>query len=267
MTARPTAVAAEPRIALQVEGPVATIVIDRPDKRNALTLEMWQQLDDALHRAESDDGVRVIVLRGAGDRAFAAGADIAEFRQRRSRPQDARRYNETTARTERTLAECSKPTIAAIRGACVGGGCELAVACDLRIADSTARFALTPARLGIVYPPAATRRLIDVAGVATARRMLLTASALDADEALRVGLVSSVVAPEQLDDAVRDMAATICALSPTSLRGIKQVIDIVGGGDGADWQRAAEIAAASFASDDYAEGVSAFLERRDPEFS
>lgn len=254
-------------IRLDLDGPVATIVIDRPEKRNALTLEMWEELEAAVRGAETDAAVRVVVVRGAGDRAFAAGADIAEFRERRTRPDDARRYNETSARAERALAECRVPTIAAIRGACVGGGCELAVACDLRIADTTAYFALTPARLGLVYAPAATRRLVDVAGVATAKRMLLTAARLDAEEALRTGLVTQVVAPDQLDAAVEELATRISALSRTSLSGIKSVIGMVCAGDAADWQRAADITGASFASADYVEGVAAFLERRDPEFS
>ena len=188
---------------LDRDGPVATLTINRPDRLNALTYAMFSRLPALLAEAAAMDGVRVLVLRGAGRRSFSAGADISEFETARTTPEQAAAYDNAVLTAEEALATFPAPTIAAIHGHCYGGGCALAIACDLRFAASGARFAITPAKLGIVYPLRATRRLVDLVGPSRAKFILMSGIDIDAARAAAIGLVDEV--HDDLDGAVAEL--------------------------------------------------------------
>ena len=253
-------------VLVAMNGPVGSVILNRPAKRNALTLEMWGLVTDAVRRLETNSSVRVVVLRGVDDSAFAAGADISEFRERRTSPGDADRYNAVVREAERTLAECIKPTVAAIQGPCIGGGCELAVACDFRLSDGSGRFGITVARLGLVYGLAATRRLVAVIGPTMAKWMLFTGAIIDADEALNIGLVTKLLPAATFAQQADDFVRTLCSGSRIAQEGTKRLLAMTG--DGAETAVVAErIVRQAYESDDYREGVTAFLEKRKPGFS
>jgi enoyl-CoA hydratase/carnithine racemase len=238
---------------------IATLVVDRPARRNALTSAMWAELPGLLDRLESDQDVRALIVTGAGD-TFSAGADIDELRQVYRDEQAARAYHLANVFAETTLAGFRHPTIAVVRGACVGGGCQLAVACDLRIADRTARFGVTPAKLGVLYPSGPTLRLTRLVGPARAKYLLFTADLVDADRALVYGLVEEVVDdPAGLDARAMALARTIASRSPQSLGAAKTIIDADGDPDEA-------VARGGYRPSDVPEGLTAFLERRPPRF-
>jgi enoyl-CoA hydratase/carnithine racemase len=255
--------ATEPLL-LDRDGPVATLTINRPDRLNALTYAMFTQLPKLLAEAAAIDGVRVLVLRGAGRRSFSAGADISEFETTRSTPEQAAAYDEAVLRAEEALATFPAPTIAAVHGHCYGGGCALAVACDLRLADSGARFAITPAKLGIVYPLRATKRLVDLVGPSRAKFILMSGIDIDAVRAAEIGLVDEV--HDDVDGAVAELAATLAARSGVTQRAVKLTVDRILDGVSTDDETHAALREAALASPDYAEGVRAFLERRSPRF-
>ncbi|GLU48753.1 enoyl-CoA hydratase/isomerase family protein [Nocardiopsis ansamitocini] len=232
-------------------GPVATLVIDRPAKRNALTMAMWEALPEVLAGLDADPGVSVLVLTGAGAH-FCAGADIPGL------PEDTALFERVNSTAEAALADFAKPTVAMVRGACVGGGCELAVACDLRFAASSARFAITASRLGLVYPPGPTRRLVSLVGAAPARYLLYSSLPIGADHAHRIGLVDVVVEDDALEAAVAEFTDTLAARSQLSVRAAKAII---GEADPSpEWRSAA-------AGAELAEGKRAFTERREPRFA
>ncbi|MFI7677648.1 enoyl-CoA hydratase/isomerase family protein [Actinophytocola sp. NPDC049390] len=246
---------------LEFEDAVATLTIDRPSKRNAMSYEMWSAVPGLLDKVAADDGVRALVIRGTDH--FSAGADISEFATLRADAAGAERYGAAVLAGERAIADLPKPTIAAINGVCVGGGCEIALACDMRVAAPDARFGITPAKLGIVYNFTSTKQLVDVVGPAWARQILFTAEILDADTALRIGLVN-----ELTEDPVAralELAATMAARAQVSVRGAKRIIAKITEGEHED----AEVRALyteSVQSTDYTEGVAAFLEKRTPRF-
>lgn len=172
------------------EPPVATIVLHRPSKRNAFTYEMWERLPQLLLEAEKNPALRVIGLRSSESEAFSAGADISEFKIRRLHPADVEHYDAVTAKAGAALANAELPTIAMISGYCMGGGCDIAVACDIRLCDTHAQFGVTPARLGVVYPAGAMKRLVDLVGIGTAKYLVFSGQMIGASEAERTGLVS-----------------------------------------------------------------------------
>ena len=249
-------------LSLAVDGFVATLTIDRPAKRNAMSYDMWSALPGLLGKVGADDSVRALVIRGTDH--FSAGADISEFTTLRADPDGARRYGAAVHAGERAIATLPKPTIAAVRGVCVGGGCEIALACDLRVAAGDARFGITPAKLGIVYNATSTKRLVDAVGPAWARQILFTAEIIDAATALRIGLVN-----ELCDDPVARasaLAETMAARSQVSVHGAKTIIDRITDGLPTEDESVLALYASSVRSDDYAEGVRAFLEKRPPRF-
>jgi enoyl-CoA hydratase/carnithine racemase len=249
-------------LSLAVDGPVATLTIDRPAKRNAMSYEMWSALPGLLGKVGADDSVRALVIRGTDH--FSAGADISEFTTLRADPDGARRYGAAVHAGERAIATLPKPTIAAVRGVCVGGGCEIALACDLRVAAGDARFGITPAKLGIVYNATSTKRLVDAVGPAWARQILFTAEIIDAATALRIGLVN-----ELRDDPVARasaLAETMAARSQVSVHGAKTIIDRITDGLLDEDETVHALYESSVGSEDYAEGVTAFLEKRPPQF-
>jgi enoyl-CoA hydratase/carnithine racemase len=249
-------------LSLAVDGLVATLTIDRPAKRNAMSYEMWSALPDLLGKVAADDSVRALVIRGTDH--FSAGADISEFTTLRADPDGARRYGAAVHAGERAIATLPKPTIAAVRGVCVGGGCEIALACDLRVAAADARFGITPAKLGIVYNATSTKRLVDAVGPAWARQILFTAEIIDAATALRIGLVNELCA----DPVARAsaLAETMAARSQVSVHGAKTIIDRITEGLSIEDETVHALYESSVRSADYAEGVQAFLEKRPPRF-
>lgn len=249
---------------LTTAGAVATLTINRPDKRNALSFLMWSTFPEIAATVAADDAVRVLVVRGGEH--FSAGADIAEFTTLRKDAEGATRYGQAVHDAGQALARLGKPTIAAITGFCIGGGCEIALACDLRVAADDARFGITPAKLGIVFGLSSTKQLVDVVGPAWAKQILYTADIVDASTALRIGLVNELHPAAELDKRVSELAGLIAARSQVSVRGAKSIIGRLTDGHLDEDDAVRELYARSAASADYAEGVRAFLDKRPPRF-
>jgi enoyl-CoA hydratase len=251
---------------LETEGNIATLVINRPEKRNPISYRMWQALPGLMREVERDPAIKVLVVRGAGSAAFSAGADISEFADFRADSRGARLYNEATHEGERAVANLAKPSIAMVRGHCVGGGCELALACDLRFSDTTGRFAITPAKLGIVYSLTATKQLVDLVGPARASYILLSGRQIDAQRAYEIGLVDELHAPEELEARTREFAELLSSRAQYSVRSMKRIIRLIQGGEVEETEETLRLRNESFDTDDYEEGVRAFLEKRPPRF-
>ena len=247
-------------------GTVATLAFNRPAKRNAITLEMWKALPEVLHDLASDPELRVLVVRGAGDEAFASGADISQFQQVRSDVASARRYSRITDAADRALAAFPRPTIAMIHGFCVGGGLELALACDLRFASRTARFGITAARLGIIYGFASTRRLASIVGPSHARDILYSGRLVGIDEAWTMGLINRVCEPDTLEAQTYAYADRLAQQAPLSQRGAKLMLQHLQGESEMTDSDLAAFVEQAYESEDYREGIRAFLEKRRPRF-
>jgi enoyl-CoA hydratase/carnithine racemase len=249
---------------LDRDGPVATLTINRPQRRNALTLAMFTAIPDLVKQAAEMPGTRALVLRGAGTQAFSAGADIAEFEAVRATAEQTADYDDVVSAAEDALESFPGPVIAAIRGFCYGGGCNLALACDVRFADPGARFAITPAKLGLVYPLRATKRLVDLVGPSRAKIILMSGAEFDAARAQSLGLVDEVAG--DLDAAVAEFIGLLASRSPVTQSAVKQTVRRIADGVTHDDAEHSALRAAALASPDYAEGVRAFLERRPPSF-
>ncbi len=245
---------------LERDGATAHVLIDRTAKRNAFTMGMWQKLPLLLEAAAADPATRLVVLRAAEPGVFCAGADIGELLANKD---DAVWRNANQAainRVQYELARFELPTIALVEGDCIGGGCGLAMACDLRVATGQARFGITPAKLGLVYPLHDVKLLIDLVGPGQARRMLYTGELIDAREAHRIGLV------EFLADNAQGVIAGILAASPHSVRQTKHFVQRVLDGQIADDDDTRQIFADAFTGPDFLEGTTAFVQKRKPEF-
>jgi enoyl-CoA hydratase/carnithine racemase len=250
-------------ILVERRGAVGIITLNRPERRNAIRMAGWQALAAAVRAFGADPATRVVIVRGAGEGAFSAGADIAEFPTLRSDPQTGTAYHEAVADTFRALGEIAQPTIAMIHGHCIGGGCELAVACDLRLADERARFAIPAARLGVILGVEELRALRDLIGTAAAKDLLLTGRTLDAAAALRLGLVSEVMAPDELEATTIALAERMAGYAPVALAAIKDLLGRIARGEETSTLDAAHavFTQRAFASPDYNAGVRAFLDR------
>jgi enoyl-CoA hydratase len=246
---------------------IGLVTFNQPEKHNAISVEMWQGLGEILDEFAADDSVRTVILTGAGTRAFVSGADISQFEQRRNSADAQRAYDATTEVGRRKLVEFRKPTIAMIRGWCLGGGLAIAMQTDIRIASSDSQFGIPAAKLGIAYGFEGLRRLVSLVGPAHARMILYTGTRIGADEALRIGLVNQVVAPDELESRVRSIAQTIASNAPLSVAASKLAIDLVllDPAD-RDFDALARASTACFDSADYKEGRAAFLEKRSPQF-
>jgi enoyl-CoA hydratase/carnithine racemase len=246
---------------------IATLTLNRPDSHNAIRLGMYEALPGMLHEIDEDPSVKVVVVRGAGRRAFASGADISEFRQVRASADTARDYNERVAAAERALEGLHKPTIAMVHGYCIGGGCGLALACDMRFADDQASFAITPAKLGLVYSLDSTKRLVDVVGPAQAKWILMSGQRVNAERAYQIGLADELVPGDDLEKLTYEFAEMLCTRAQFSIRATKQIVGRVLAGQTEDDDESRELRNSSFDTQDYAEGVRAFLEKRRPHFT
>jgi enoyl-CoA hydratase/carnithine racemase len=252
----------------EIKGGVATITINRPDQRNAVTYEMWQQLAALVAKLKASNEVRVVILRGAGTQAFSAGADIAEFEETRRNSALAIKYHGAVEEALRDVANLPKPTIAMVAGFCVGGGLELAISTDLRIGADNSRFGMPTAKLGIVMPHWEMSRLVRLVGTGPAMDMVLTARLVEADEALRIGLISRLVPLADIERVTNQVAAEIAAYAPLSHRWHKEIMETVlqtpdlGGLTAEE----ATLPFACFDTEDFQEGRRAFLEKRKPEF-
>jgi enoyl-CoA hydratase/carnithine racemase len=244
-----------------VEDGIATLRIDRPEAKGALTAAMWAAIPGVLDAFARDPEVRVLVLRGTGG-VFSAGADIRELRTHYASAESADAYHALNSAAEQALAAFPKPAVAFVQGPCVGGGCQLAVACDLWFADANARFGVTPAKLGIVYDAASTARLARIVGVPTAKYLLFTAELMDSQQAQRAGLVQDVFMPQEAEERVYAIARTIASRSQLTVRAAKDLL----GSDEIDPDRVRKWEQESRTSTDVQEGLAAFTERRAPEF-
>jgi enoyl-CoA hydratase/carnithine racemase len=247
-------------VLLQVEAGVATLTLNRPEKRNAVTYDMWRTIGDTCARLAEDPTVRLLVVRGAGGH-FCAGADIAGLAD--FDPGDYRATNEAA---DRALATFPKPTIAVITGSCVGGGTEIAVACDLRIADTTARFGITPARLGMVYPVEATERVVRIIGPSATKHLLYSAELIDCNRALRIGLIDELVDAPDLAHRVGELVDLLAhQRSLLTQMASKEIINAALTGP-VDPNISAKWFAEMALGLDSSEGIAAYLERRSPHF-
>jgi len=258
---------AAPTIATRVDGAIGWLVIDNPARRNAVTLDMWRAIPDALATLAATPGVRVVAVRGSGEATFVAGADISEFETVRRDATSARAYEACNAAAFNALRGCALPTVAMIRGFCLGGGLGIAAACDIRIADESARFGIPAARLGVGYPPTAFADVVRLVGPARAKLLFFTARRIDAQEARQLGLVDQVVAPQELDTETGHMLAAIASGAPLTLRAAKAGIDALTATlDPQALAQCQSLADACFDSADFKEGRTAFLEKRTPTF-
>ena len=249
------------------EGGIGRLIFNNPARHNAVSLEMWEAVTHIIDDFERDDAIRVIVVSGAGGRAFVSGADISEFKERRASEEAAAAYSKISEGARLRLQETPKPTIAMIRGYCIGGGVGTALACDMRIAAEGSKFGIPAAKLGLGYAYDGIKKLIDLVGPAHAREIFYTARQFTAEEALRMGLVNQVVPDGELEGYVDNYCALIAANAPLTVRAAKVAIR-----EGLKDESARDLALCKrlvdecFASQDYAEGRTAFMEKRQPVF-
>ncbi|KCZ90054.1 enoyl-CoA hydratase/isomerase family protein [Hyphomonas johnsonii] len=257
----------QPSIRFEIREPFGEIILNKPDKRNALSVDMWAAIPELIERAVAAETVKIVLIHGGDAGAFAAGADISEFPTIYSTPESAAAAGETIEAALGAVETCPKPVIAAIEGACVGGGTSLAMAADLRVAGETARFGITPAKLGIVYPVGDTRRLVAAMGAARAKDVLLTGRIFDAAEAATLGLLNRTVPAGSALAGARELGEAIAANSQWSARAIKQMVAGVTAGWDETSAEAQALFLAGFASEDFKEGYTAFLEKRPARFT
>jgi enoyl-CoA hydratase len=255
-----------PTLRTLIEGGIYTIIADNPARLNAYTRDMWEALPRLIREAEADPSVRVIVLRGAGTKAFSAGADISEFEGNRTGA-EARRYDEINHEAFEAIGRAAKPTIAMVYGYCFGGGCELAICCDMRWAAEDAIFSIPAAKLSIGYNPRWIRPMLAVMSAAKAKEMLFTGRRYSAADALAMGMVNAVVPSAELEGATRKVADEMAINAPLSIRAAKESIDeLFMQPENPDLARLDKFVEACFESEDYAEGRRAFMEKRKPQF-
>ena len=262
----PTVLAETAGLRLERTGSLVHLVLDRTDKANALHQDMWDAIPGYLRIAASVKGARTVVVRSAAARIFSAGADVAEYRANAHDPAWAEANHRRVTTATDAIHSCPLVTVAAISGPCAGGAVGIISACDFRLADPTAVFAIPPTRLGLVYPQADTARLVDAVGPAAARYLLLTAARVDADWALRVGLVTELVAAGTLPVRLDEIADAVAGGAPVSVRGMKRTIDLALTGQRTECDETRALLAEALNHPDHEEGTAAFLERRPPVF-
>ena len=257
----------EKMLAWSDEG-IGWMVFNNPERLNAMGVEMNAAIPTILHAFRDDPDVRVVVMKGAGERAFVSGADISEFEAQRSNPETIKKYDEIGAAAGRAYGELDKPLIAMIRGYCMGGGLLTALRADLRIASDDSQFGVPAARLGLGYGYGGVKTLTDLVGRAAAQEILITGKRFPADDAARWGLVNRLTSVEELEPTVLELAAAIAANAPLTIRAIRYAIDqLAKDPEQRDLARLEEMIAACFGSNDYKEGRTAFMEKRRPQFT
>lgn len=252
----------------KVENGIGWMILNNPERHNAISLEMWEAALEIMAEFSANPEVRVMVLTGAGTKAFASGADISKFKDERQEAESVARYQTTTQKAYSAIQAMAIPTIAMVRGYCIGGGTAVAVCCDIRICTEGAKFGVPAAKLGLGYGVGRAQPLVDLVGPAFAKEMFFTGRHFDAREAERMGLVNRVVPDDQIEAVVVEMARTIADNAPLTVRCSKLVVGEVMKDaqvrDIAATERAVE---ACFASNDYKEGQTAFMEKRKPRFT
>jgi enoyl-CoA hydratase/carnithine racemase len=250
------------------DGAIGWMIFNNPARRNALSLDMWQAIPDVLAAFEGDPDIRVVVYAGAGDKAFVAGADISQFEDLRANREANDLYSAQSAAATKAMVGLSKPSIAMIRGFCIGGGLAVALTCDLRLCSAGSRFAIPAARLGLGYGFEGVKALSDVVGPSFAKEILFTARHLSANEALRIGLINRVTAEEDLEATTRDYARMIADNAPLTVKAAKMAVgEALRDPHKRRLEDVAQAVDACFESADYAEGRRAFLEKRRPTFT
>jgi enoyl-CoA hydratase len=255
------------RLVAEKQGPVGWLTFNNPARRNAVSIDMWEGIPTVLDRFERDPGIRVIVLKGAGDKAFVSGADVSQYEKDRSSAEGIRRYNEISSLACDRLQGSDKVTLAMIRGYCLGGGVNVALCCDLRVAADDARFGVPAAKLGLGYGATALKNLLETIGPAYAREVLITARQFDADEAKAMGLLHRVAPVAELEAAVLDYCAMISRNAPLTIRAGKRIVrELTKSSTAFDAKACAAWVKECFESQDYIEGRRAFMEKRKPVF-
>jgi enoyl-CoA hydratase/carnithine racemase len=255
------------RMIARIEGHIGWMIFNNPARRNAVSAAMWAAIPAIMDRFEADPAVRAIVLAGAGDKAFVAGADISEFEAQRASPEQVAAYEAVSEEAEKRIAGSPKPTIAMIRGFCIGGGVGIAVSCDLRIAAAGARFGVPAARLGLGYGPWGVKKLMGLVGTANTKEIFITARHFDAGEAMGMGLVNRVVPEPVLEAYVRGYCATIAENAPLTIAALKRTVEELSKtSPDADIALCERLVQGCFDSEDYVEGRRAFMEKRRPVF-
>lgn len=247
-------------------GPVASLVMDRPDRHNAFSDAMWAAIPDLMSEVERDRSIRVLVLRSSTERVFSAGADVEELRTGLADRELSERGMRHIRAAFESIVGLPIPTVAAIRGACHGGGVGLAVCCDVRIADTSATFSIPPARLGLLYPYPALSRLMWMIGPGQAKRLLFTADTFDAAESKALGFLDVLTEPSDWEATLDGLTARIAANSPSALRSMKRVMGMVETAEPGAEALARTLEVEALHSPDHAEGVEAFLGKRAPRF-
>jgi len=249
------------------DGAIGWITFNNPKRHNAVSMSMWESVPTALASFENDPDIRLVILKGAGDKAFISGADISEFKEKRANKEVAEAYNAAGEAAHRALQEFTKPTIAMVRGYCIGGGCAVAIDCDIRIAADDTTYAIPAGRLGLGYRYEGIRRLIDLVGPAFATEIFYTARKFNAEEALAMGLINRLVKTAELESYTRGYAELIADNAPMTLAAVKRsVLERFKDPAERDLRRCQDMVDACFASKDYEEGRTAFMEKRRPVF-
>lgn len=258
-----------PSDSMQVDrtGPIGWITFNNPARHNAVSLAMWLRLRQLVDELGQDGAIRVVVVKGAGERAFVSGADISEFSELRSSPETVANYNQAAEAATEALRLVSKPTIAMIRGFCIGGGVSVALSCDLRIAAEGSRFGVPAARLGLGYEFNGVRKLVEVVGPAFAKEIFYTARQFSGEEALAMGLVNRLVPAQRLHDAVHELSESIAANAPLTVASIKTLVgEVLKDESERDAALCERVVDHCFESEDYVEGRTAFMQKRAPKF-
>ena len=255
------------KMVAEIDGSIGWITINNPARHNAMSMEMYQALAEIVEAYQQDDAVRVIVLRGAGNKAFISGADISTFEKARASEEARQVWDATAERSNKALYETPKPTIAMINGYCMGGGVGLAMCCDLRIASDKSRFAVPAAKLGVGYRAHGIRKLMSAVNPAFVKEIFYTARQFSAEEAVAMGWVNRVLPEEQLEGYVREYAGTIAANAPLTIRAVKATVqELLKDAEERDLEWSEGLVSTCFTSEDYVEGRRAFMEKRPPQF-
>lgn len=256
-----------PRMIARKDGAIGWMIFNNPERLNAVSLDMWEAVPELIAAFDADEEIRVIVLTGAGDRAFVAGADISQFGESRSTAEGIIAYEEATERAFNAIAAAQKPTIAMIDGYCIGGGLGIALSCDMRIAAEGSTFGIPAAKLGLAYGDTGTGRLVDVVGPSFAKEIFFTARRFTHEEALAMGLINRVTTRDALEDFTRNYCGMIADNAPLTVNTAKQVVnEFTKAPNSFDTEKCNALIARCFASEDYKEGRAAFMEKRKPVF-